>query len=152
MHSAFAFYLGLTAFVWIFLQLITSPKSQTIFTRTLFRMTTWIYLGLAALISALVMTLPILITGTISVTAILLTMALGRVKKNSLINVAILGDVDVNRSLASNPALLQIRASQCHRARQNYGIITLVTNATCVMAILSFVGILVAVSAAFHTP
>lgn len=152
MHSAFAFYLGLTAFVWIFLQLITSPKSQTIFTTTLFRMTTWIYLGLSAVISALVMTLPVLVTGTISVTAILLAMAFRRVKKNSLINVAIFGDTAVHRALASNPDLLKARAHQCHRARQNYGIITMATNAAYVMAFLSFMGLLVAAVAALHTP
>lgn len=146
MHSPFVFYLGLTAFVWVFLQLMTSPKSQTIFTQTLFRFTTWIYLAIAATISALVMTLPILVTGTISVTAILLTMALGRVKKNSLINVAILGDVSLNKSLSDKPALMSLRASQFHRARQNYGIITMVSNAAYVMAILSFVGILLAIS------
>ena len=152
MHSPFVFYLGLTGFIWITLQVMTSPDAQTIFTKTLFRWTGWIYLALAAIISFLVMTLPILITGTIAATAILVIMSLGKVKKNTLINVAILGDVSLNKSLSSNPALLSLRASQCHRARQNYAIITLATNAAYVMGILSLVGILVAVAAGLHTP
>lgn len=145
MHNTLTLYIGLSVFVWILLQVMTSSESQAIFNKSLSKITVWVYLAVGLVISALLMMLPILITGTISVTGILITMFLQRFQRNAALNVTLLTDAVMTNSIQNNPTLVRLRDIQCHRARQNYGVITIVNTTTMVMSIMTALGICAAV-------
>lgn len=139
--SGFIFYVGVVLSMWCALQLMTSSESQAIFTPELSKYAAWIYLAISMVISAAVITLPILMTGTVSVTAILMAMFLRRFQKNAALNITVLTDVAMERSLRSCPSMFAVRNKQFRRARQNYGLITIVNTSAYVLAISVMLGI-----------
>lgn len=141
MHSI-SLYLAMTVMTWILLQIMTSTESQTIFTGALSRYTTWIYLACGLVVSALVIALPILVTGTLSLVGITVSLFLHRVQRNATLNIATLTDAALLHFAKQDPIQRKLVDSQYHRARQNYGVATLVNNTTYVMCIMTGMGLL----------
>lgn len=135
-------YIGLILSTWVFLQLITSNDSQAIFPKQMARFIPLIYLVIGMGISTFVMTMPILVTGTISVTAIMLTMFLRRFQRSATLNITMLTDVSFNKAISNAPALFKVRDKQFHRARQSYGLITIVNNSAYALAAVTAFGMM----------